>query len=150
MQKLLFLGFILFLFAACNPSDKTDCDLVDCAFQTFSIAFVDDEGTNLIANGTFSETDVSVSKNDNQLSFNVSQENQIFFEAAGEQGENTYIIRLSQSRTDEMVLDLNRKGSGNECCGPFFDVSSAAYTNSTDVLIETKSFVTEFTIVLEQ
>ncbi|MFS4468916.1 hypothetical protein [Maribacter sp. 2210JD10-5] len=141
---------LLFLFfKSCNSSDGIDCALVDCAAQGFSIVFVDSDGTNLIENGTFSIADITISKNGKQLGFNASEENQIFFEVAGQQGENIYEITLSESRTDELILDLNRTNSGSECCSPFFDVNSASYTNSSNVLIETDSFIVEFIIVID-
>ncbi|QLG45495.1 hypothetical protein [Costertonia aggregata] len=141
---------LLFLFLiSCREVESIDCSLVDCAFQTFSITFVDGDGNNLIENGTYTINDIMVSKNGDQLSFNASEDNKILFETAGQQGDNIYEIKLSESRTDVLILDLDRRDSRNECCGPFFDVNNAIYENSSNLVVETDGFITELIVTIQ-
>ena len=130
-KKLTLLALLFVFFTSCGEDDGTDCSLVDCALQSFSIEIVDIDGNNLIANGTYDKSNIIVTKNDNQLNSNLSTSDEIYFEIRGEVGNNTYLIKLNDSETDILVLNLTTNNQGNECCSPFYTINSALYNNTT-------------------
>ncbi|MEM8507456.1 MAG: hypothetical protein AAF717_06485 [Bacteroidota bacterium] len=128
MKRYLFL-FIFGFFFGCNDDEGDDCELVDCAFQSMSIEFVDTDGTNLIANGTYEQATIIVTKNGVQLNSNLSTSDTLFFEINGEVGENIYEIKLTDAETDMLILNLSGENVQTGCCGPYFPITQILYNN---------------------
>jgi hypothetical protein len=128
---------VVLSFTCCNNDNSDiDCSLVDCAAQSFTIELIDSEGLNLIANGTYSKDEITVQKGSNDLTLNFIEADFIFFYPSGEEGNNSYEIKLNASETDILILDLSKMGSGNECCGPFFRINSALFNGVEQEVFE--------------
>ena len=122
-----FLLLVFGVFLACNDDDGNDCALVDCGFQSLSIEFVDTNGINLIANGTYEQATIIVTKDGVQINSNRSTSDTLFFEINGEVGENIYEIKLNDTETDVLILDLSGENVETGCCGPYFPINQILY-----------------------
>ncbi|NER14327.1 hypothetical protein GWK08_12815 [Leptobacterium flavescens] len=142
-MKKISLLLCLFLFISCDNSDDLDCALISFAPQLFFIELVDDQGNNLIENGTYVREDIEVFFND----FNVggatgpedtSFENLIFLTLMGESGDNEFRIELSDTETD--ILNLNLTVEPGICGVSIFTAVSATYNgevqNIEEIVIE--------------
>lgn len=128
MKPFLFLFISSIFILACNGNDDDiDCSLVDCAFQSISIELVDTDGNNLIANGTYQQSDIVITKDGNQLNSNLDTSDIIFFEIQGKVGSNIYEVKLNENETDILVLTLSGERIKTGCCGPYFQISSISY-----------------------
>ncbi len=133
--KLAFLGLTLLFVFSCDNNSRIDCATVVCAQQLLLIELVNEEGTNLITNETYSLENIVVSKDDIQVndSGNSSTETIIIF-ISGMEGSSTYEVFLNDSETDILVLNLRKNSPGSDCCSPPFTIEKATY-NETDLEI---------------
>lgn len=132
---ILFLCLILTLHS-CKEDEGIDCSLIDCAFQTFYIELVDVEGNNLIANDTYDQGIIIVTKDGNQLNSNLSTSDVINFVVMGEVGTNTYEIKLNDSETDMLTLNLSGDNIKNSCCGPYYEITAAIYNGEEQEVLQ--------------
>ena len=126
MKHYLFV-FVFGIFFGCNDDNGNDCALVDCAFQSIFIEFVDTNGINLIANGTYEQAKIVVTKDGVQVNSNRSTSDTLYFEINGEVGENTFEIKLNDAETDILILDLSGENIEPGCCGPYFPITQILY-----------------------
>ena len=137
----MFLSFI-FLSTACNNDDDIDCALFDPIIQQIFIELVDEEGNNLIENGTFDRDEISVRFNDFVFTGVVFDsegiENLITLTLFGSNGDNTFFIDLSNTETDIMVTNLTQI---SETCGvSFFELNSITYNGEVQTVLDDGSF----------
>ena len=134
-----FLLFPIILLNGCETDDDINCALFDPAPQLFFIELLDNEGNNLIENGTFNANDIVVRFNDfefTQVVFNEVEElqNLISISLLGDSGDNTYEIVLSETETDTLVLNLSVE---RQTCGArFFNLNTATYNEEPQTIIE--------------
>ncbi|MGB3149991.1 MAG: hypothetical protein WBB27_04960 [Maribacter sp.] len=149
LKYYIFLYSFVLLFSCKDDDGLNECSLIDCAVQTFALAYVDIDGNNLITNGTYPLENITITKDNEQ--FNLSQfesDEVVYFFASGEDGDNTYSIKLNDTETDELILDLTRVKLDPECCGPFFNINSATYNGDVIEIKENQnSFIERITIV---
>ncbi|MDP2525983.1 hypothetical protein [Maribacter dokdonensis] len=132
--KTAILFVLLIINYSCNVSQEgTDCSLVDCAIeQWFSIELVDASGNNLITNGTYSLSEISINYNESEVDVIPFNSNDFLnFIVENKSGESIYTIRFSESEIDTLNLNLVELNQTSECCGPYFDIETATY-NTTD------------------
>jgi hypothetical protein len=143
------LCLIILLFSCKDDEGLGECALINCAAQTFALEYVDVEGNNLIANNYYPLENITITKDGEQLNFGQQQGNEVvYFFVAGTNGSNTYNIKLNDTETDELILDLSRIKSDLECCGPYFTVNSSTYNDETIEIAEGQnSFIEKITIV---
>ncbi len=127
--------FIALLYILLLQSCKTNDDIIcgdPIQFGNAFINIVDNNGNNLIENGTFNSDDIKVTFNgythtrpffENSLKF----ENLIFVTVVGEEGDNEFKVQLSDSISDNLFLNLNKEGFYGPCGSAFFTLDSATY-----------------------
>jgi len=148
MKSYVFLLVCGLLMVGCDDNGGNDCALVDCAFQAFSIEFVDTNGNNLIANGTYQHTEIIVTKDGVQLNSNQSTSDKLFFEIKGDVGENSYEIKLNDVETDILVLGLSGDNVDHGCCGPYFPITQILYNGEEqDDVSEDELYFKEIIII---
>ncbi len=130
----------VFLFTGCNDNPKEDCAAVLCASQYLAIELVDIEGTNLIANGTYSLEDIKVLKDNVQVNeFPNPSGALIIIFISGTEGANTYQVSLGDTETNTLVLTLLQNNPGGECCSPLFTITDATYNGQSSEIIKEES-----------
>lgn len=142
--KLVAATFSLLFLSMCESNDEdTDtlppnCATVTCLVQTLSIELKDMEGTNLIVNGTYPLEGITVSKESLQMNrFVTTPDSVITFFISGKKGLNSYQIKLNDTETDTLILNLKEKHPASECCSAYFDIIDAKYNgNLTEVIVE--------------
>lgn len=134
-RRSLFAVILVVLGACQDKDDATDCALVDCAFQSFTIKLLGPEGNNLITNGTYDPKDITVTKNGKLLFTGSSSMDSITFEIQGKVGLNTYEIQLSPTETDTLVLSLSGENIRKGCCGFDFPIDSVLYNGTAQETI---------------
>ena len=111
-------------------------DFLPTAF--FTIELVDENGTNLIENNFYQEDLLELQLNGTQWNDGIRiQDNIITLYPAGSEGDNRYLIHLSETETD--TLDYNftydkvkSRIDGILFCGDLVELNSASY-NQTSV-----------------
>lgn len=136
--KSIFATFILLFISSCKIDDGLDCALVNCADgQLFSIEFLDSEGVNLIANGTYSLEAITLTSNATQLDLiELNANDYVNFILVEKSGETTYTINLTTSEMDSFVLDLSQTSTGGDCCGPNFQINNARYNGDSKEIVQ--------------
>jgi hypothetical protein len=137
---------LFILLSSCKEDEGIDCSLVDCAFQAFTIEFVDADGTNLIENGRYDQSTIIVRKNGNQINSTLNTSDILYFEVMGEVGTNTYEIRLNDSETDILVLDLSGENIRTGCCGPYYDISTALYNGTAQEILQDEYYFAKIVV----
>ena len=122
---------------------------VSCAEPSLAIELVDDDGTNLIANGIYSIDEIRVFKDDNQVNPNQDPTDEvIFILLSGQRGDDTYQIDLSDGEIDTLVLNLLQTSSGGgDCCNPSFSINKAMYNMETVELGIDEQFGQKITVI---
>lgn len=149
IKLLLFTLSIMFL-VSCDENSRADCATVLCAAQSLSIELVNAEGTNLIANETYSLENIVVSKEDiqvNESGNNMGQTIIIIIIISGTEGDNVYQVVLNDSETDTLVLDLQKNSPGSECCSPPFTIKKATYNGAELEIIRPESQMEKIVVV---
>lgn len=147
----LFILLSLFLFS-CSSDDEPEiaCDLIQAIGSNLYIDLVNDQGDNLIENGTYNPDDIIINFDGNVLTgvvFTEVQgiENFISIGVFGEDGDNTFAIRLSDTETDTLILNLTRSETGGPCSQFVFTLNSAVYNDEAQ---EIQDFGGDFLITV--
>mgnify|MGYP000288906164 FL=1 len=145
----LLLCLLVILFSCKDDDGLNECSLIDCATQTFALEYVDSAGNNLITNGTYLLANVMITKDNEQLNLSQLESDEVvYFFVSGENGHNTYSIKLNDTETDELIFNLIRVKLDPECCGPYFKINSATYNGDGIEIVESQnSFFEKITIV---
>lgn len=133
---------ILFCFLclfSCKNDDKEDidCALFDPAISNLFIKLVDSNGNNLIENEIYKADDITILLNNytatNVVFKNIPElNNLIALNIHGENGNNTFKIKLSENETDTLVLNLTLEST---ICGfSFFKLNSATYNDKAQTI----------------
>lgn len=131
--KFSILLFIIILNNACDVSQEgTDCSLVDCAVgQLFSVELINNDGNNLITNGTYAISEISITSNESEIDLIPFNSNDFLnFIVENKSGESIYTIRFSESEIDTLNLNLVELDQASVCCGPYYAVQSATYNGA--------------------
>lgn len=134
MKTIVTLLCFLILFSCKDDKDEIDCSLIDIQVKMFLIKVVDSEGNNLIEDETYIANDISIIYNNNTITNVVIKnfedyKNLIGLNIFGVEGENTFIIKLSEEEMDTLVLNLSFKEA---YCGlRFYTLNSATYNNKS-------------------
>ena len=131
--KIAILLFIIILNNACDVSQEgTDCSLVDCAIgQLFSVELIDNHGNNLITNGTYAISEISITTNESEIDLIPFNSNDFLnFIVENKSGESIYTIRFSESEIDTLNLNLVELNQTSVCCGPYYAVQNATYNGA--------------------
>lgn len=143
MKRIVLYITAFLLLVSCNTDDSSNpCALpagasVDVITQSIYIELVDNDGTNLITNSTYSGLDIIAEKNGfiiRPVVFDTSQipslpesvKDIIVLELFGQEGANTWSIQLNENEIDVLVIDL-KHGAQDECGFFLFEVLSATY-----------------------
>jgi len=147
--KLLLFTLSIMFFVSCDENSHADCATVLCAAQSLSIELVDAEGTNLIANETYSLENIVVSKEDIQVNESGNNMGQtiIIIIISGTEGDNVYQVVLNDSETDTLVLDLKKNSPGSECCSAPFTIKKATYNGAEVEIIRPESQMEKIVVV---
>lgn len=136
--KSIFTG-LCFLTLASGCLDETDCAAVGCFAQTISLELIDNNGTNLIANGTYELENIVVLRNSNKVNLSSPQTTtEIIFFVTGNKGNNTYEIQLNSNETDILVLNQSIDSPGGKCCPASYLINSANYNGASQQIIRTE------------
>ena len=141
MKKLISSFILGLLLLSCGSDDNDPCNgaIIDPIVQSIFIELLDNEGNNLIENGTFPAEDISAELNGFIITPVVltefeSIENLITLNIVGSKGENTWLIRLNEQETDTLVLDLTP--NIGECGFTSFSVNSIFYNGIEQTPVE--------------
>lgn len=130
--KIAILLFIIFLNNGCDFSQEgTDCSLVDCAVgQLFSVELIDNDGYNLITNGTYAISEISITTNESEIDLIPFNSNDFLnFIVENKSGENIYTIQFSESEIDTLNLNLVELDQTSVCCGPYYAFQNVTYND---------------------
>lgn len=147
MVKYIVLSISLLFLMTCDK-EETDCAAVSCLAQTFAIEYVDAAGNNLIENGTYSLSDIIVSKDGLQLNNaqQVPSTSELQFFLYGEEGDNNYTINFNNNEADTLLLNLSLESKGGECCPSLFNILKANY-NNIETEIQGETYATKISVV---
>lgn len=153
MRNLYFLIFT-FLFLSCEITEKeaADCAAVSCLADTVVLQLVDNEGNNLIENGTYKKGDIKVFSegyNRGEVSSIPDFGNVIFVTLSGGEGDVDYEITLNETQVEPLGLNLAILRDGGDCCPPDYKVKSAIFKGEEQEIIRGEEFPSE-TIILVQ
>lgn len=131
-QLSLFILLSLFLFSCSSDDPEVSCDFIQAIGSNLYIDLVNEQGENLIENGTYNPDDIIINFNGSVFTGAVFTEvqgieNFITIGVFGEDGDNTYEIRLSDTETDTLILNLTREETGGPCSQFVFILNSVAY-----------------------
>lgn len=154
-MRILTLLFCLIFIQSCKNDDET-CDyaLYDpVALRTVFIKLVDTNGNNLIENETYNSNNIEVSFNGytNTSPFfeNTPElENLIAVTVIGIEGDNTYEIKLNNTITDTLILNLDSEILGNEpCTSTYFTINNTSYNNTNQTVEDLNNWNYLITVV---
>jgi hypothetical protein len=148
----IYLLLCLLLFS-CNSDESESeiiCDFPGAITSNLFIELVNAQGENLIENGTYIPTDITIDFNGNTLTNVVftkveGLENFAYVGIFGEDGDNAFEINLSDTETDALVLNLTREEISGPCAQFVFRLNSAGYN---DELKEIQSYGGDFLITV--
>lgn len=152
--KKLILYSMLFNAVICAPEDDQDCSLVDCAAVDDSIyvAFIDnDNGQNLITDGSFQATQITVLDVDaNAVDFEVEKDFQnqdlLVLDLHNVPiGEQTYQITLGNNTPFNFNITTFDGGEGF-CCGPYTGIDAASLSGIAGEFINNGTLPIEVTV----
>jgi len=130
-------------------SDTFDCSEVVCAGGLlFSIELVNNQGANLISNGTYPFEDIKITKNDTIVElFKLSSYESINFLIEAKSGESVFNIILNAAEIDTLAVTLSQTTINSECCGPYFRMNSAKYNGVQQQIFENEYSFEKITVV---
>ncbi|WP_298237346.1 hypothetical protein [uncultured Algibacter sp.] len=133
--------FCFLLVQSCKTNDDIICYGDPIPSRIVFINLVDNDGNNLIENGTYNSDDIEVTFNgytnpDPFFKNNPEFENLILVTVVGNEGDNTYEIQLSNSTTDILSLNLSGEFIGSEACGSIFFKPNTAHYNGIAQTLE--------------
>ena len=149
MAKKIFSLLFLVLTVSCldNVDDNTfDCALFDPAFPVITITYLDDQGNNLIRNGTLNPDDISVLFSDGSVGGTVilpganeenSDNNVLDYTvsiALPRSESESYTIQLNDETMDELQLMASRQDL--PCNISYFIPTNATYNGVNTTLVE--------------
>ncbi|WP_422857983.1 hypothetical protein ACOKFD_11045 [Flagellimonas sp. S174] len=139
MKKQLFALLLCILCLSCGGNDDDPCSgvIIDPIVQSLFIELVDDEGNNLIENGTFPANGITAEFNRFLITGVVftevdGLENLITLNFLGDGGETTWLINLNDQVTDTLIVDLSL--NEGECGFSTYTPNSALYNGIEQVL----------------
>ncbi|RKN82299.1 hypothetical protein [Ulvibacterium marinum] len=141
MKKLLFVLLIL-VFGCSDDKEEDLCFpdgvIIDLIVRNFFVELVSADGENLIENGTFKSNEIVLRYKESKITGSVFEnveglENVITMNLFGDDGDNTFLIDLSMSVTDTLVLNLTK--TVNECGIADFSLNSATYNGLVKTLL---------------
>ncbi len=143
MKKTISFFTLVLLFLSCGGSDDNNpCSfphgvVIDPIVQSIFIELVDNQGNNLIENGTFLAEDITAEFNGFLITPVVfteieGLENLIALNFVGSGGETTWLINLNEQETDTLVLDLTL--NVGECGFSTYTLNSAFYNGVEQTL----------------
>ncbi len=125
------LSFILFSCANDDNDPEIACDLIQAIGSNLYIDLVNGQGENLIENGTYNPNDITIDFNGNTFTGVITGvegiQNFVTVGVFGDDGDNTLEIRLSDTETDTLVMNLTRSETGGPCAQFVFQLNSAIY-----------------------
>ncbi|MFH4966634.1 hypothetical protein V8G61_00400 [Gaetbulibacter sp. M240] len=143
MKHWLFALIFIFSISCDDPKDEEiDCSLYDPFLSNLIIELVNDQGENLIANNTYLADEITVSFN-GYISTNVvfnnvpGLENVITINLFGTSGDNTFMIHLSDTVSDTLVLNLSVDMS--VCNIPLYTLNQATYNGEIQMVSQNDS-----------
>ncbi|PRX56679.1 hypothetical protein [Flagellimonas meridianipacifica] len=146
MKKTLFIVMLCILYYSCGSNDDDPCPevVIDPIVQSIFIELVDNQGNNLIENGTFPAAGITAEFNDFLITGIVftevdGLENLITLNFLGSGGETTWLINLNDQVTDTLVLDLSL--NIGECGFNTYTLNSALYNGIEQILMVDADFV---------
>ena len=150
-QKILFSCSLFILSTACSDTDDADCELVLCApNQVISLELLVD-GTNVLADRTYTLEDISVTgTNDEELNLLVRESEfggpEALLEISSfdwKVGSYSYLIRLGNDWMFQVEVEFT--SSSDPCCRQFLIIREL--TSPTLTVLKNTSY---FTIILPQ
>ena len=130
----LFILLSFFLFSCANDDNEPEiaCDLIDAISSNLFIELINTEGENLIENGMYNPNDITIDFNGNTFTNVVFTEVEgiqdfVAVSIFGDDGDNTIEIRLSETETDTLVMNLTRMETEGPCAQFVFQLNSATY-----------------------
>ncbi|MCM4158680.1 hypothetical protein DHB64_02080 [Antarcticibacterium sp. W02-3] len=124
---------------SCNSNDdEIDCSLIDIAPQLFYMEYIDEDGNNLLDNGTYDREEIEVTLGGvvmGEVYTHPEKSFLVIYEYGQLQNnENDYIINLSSTETDIMQLEYSQKSG---ICGTFIYTVEKAIYNGEEMELET-------------
>lgn len=125
------LFLVLSLLSCSSNEDGIDCSLLDIAPQLFFIEYIDEDGHNLLEDGTYVHEEIEVMVDGEVMgevySFPEKTFLIIYEHGQLQNNDSDYIIKLSSTETDIMQLDYSQKAG---LCGTqIYTVERAVYNN---------------------
>ncbi|MGB7394028.1 MAG: hypothetical protein WA913_06515 [Pricia sp.] len=159
MKKKYLLLILGMIFINCNDDDLCaipEGTIVDPINQQLSIELINNNGENLIDNGTYAESDIIVIHRGFEITNSVnrnfeSERKVIKIGISGtERGENVWLIQLNSAATDTLLLDIEQEMGD---CGSISYIPRTAFYNGERKLLDTISdskYYPRITVLKEQ
>ncbi|TMM59250.1 hypothetical protein FEE95_07400 [Maribacter algarum] len=140
-MKAIFTLLVLYTLFSCNNDDRVIEEeeacvgIVDFAPSTvFLIELVDENGTNLIENGSYADDQFRLQLNGSYWNDGLGESDEKFIRLypAGSAGDNRYLIHLSESETDTLdynisFLEVRSRSDSGLFCGEKIVLNSVSY-----------------------
>ncbi|MEZ2415755.1 hypothetical protein ACA086_12375 [Muriicola sp. E247] len=153
MVKYLSLFLILILFFSCNTDKTPDCSLVLCAAGDAIRLELINNGENIISNGTYTESNISISRDESEnLRIRVLSDVQGATSGLLElnnfdwqPGEYAYTVELENDWVINLSVTFGLTGN-DPCCGDRLEITTLSAGNFTVEQLPNSGF---YTIILE-
>lgn len=138
MRSYLFtLLFVVTLISCSSEDDEIDCGVIDMVPEVFFIEYLDNEGNNLLDNGTYIHEEIEITVDGEVVGevFTNTEETFLIIPEfnAVQKNESEYLIKLSPTETDVMQLEYSEETG---ICGHhIYTVENAVY-NGEDMELE--------------
>lgn len=127
----------LLIFSSCQSDDPVDCSVIDIAEQTFYIGLQNEQGENLLLNGTYNPEEIEITANNGDVNFRIITEDEAAYIALNEailfRLNSEYEIHLSPEVTDIMEIEFSREQG---ICGTSIYTATKLTYNGEEQTIE--------------
>lgn len=149
MRPYFFPLFLAIIIISCSSNDdEIDCSLLDIAPQLFFIEYTDEEGNNLLEDGTYVHEEIEVTVNGVVMGevYTLNAKTFLIIYEYGQlqNNESEYLIKLSPTETDIMQLDYSQKAG---LCGTHIYTVERAVYNDEEMELENYSGNEKITVV---
>lgn len=138
MKFLFLILFSIILMTSCD--DDVDCIIDEDLNKKLFIELTDINANNLVENGTFRGENIIIRSTDIEFNFvnndNPKFENLLCIKPTGPEGKLTYDIQLSETKTDNLTVNLTNLAPDSPCSYKPFSIDSVNYNDKEQTLQE--------------
>lgn len=142
-MRLLLSLLCLLCLLSCEEDNKCEGDPF---FQNLFIEIIDSDGNNLISNNTFKPSEIIITDSNGYSMINPVQNipnrgDLIVMVVYGNQGNNSFEIKLSDTITDTLVMNVSNEITEGPCSVNISTLNSVAYNGVNKALNNFEGFL---------